>query len=259
VADPVRLDQIFSNLLKNAWKYTHDGGQVNVTVTRDGESAVVRVQDNGVGIAPELLGKVFDLFIQAERSLSRSEGGLGVGLALARSLVELHGGTVEAHSAGPELGSEFVVRLPLAPGLQLDQKAPDLPATRRPEDPLRILIADDNTDAASMLGVLLRRRGHDVQVVLDGRHALEAALESNPQVALLDIGLPGLDGLEVARRLRERPEMNNVVLVAVTGYGRDADRQRSLEAGFDHHLVKPVATGTLTALLNEIAAVRPPA
>jgi PAS domain S-box-containing protein len=258
VADPVRLEQIFSNLLTNACKYTDDGGRVSVGLEREGENAVVRVQDNGVGIAPALLEKVFDLFIQAERSLSRSEGGLGVGLALAKSLVELHGGTVEAHSAGLGLGSEFVVRLPLAPGPQPVATAPDRPAAGQAVGALRVLIADDNSDAASMLGILLRRRGHHVEVAHDGRRALEMALASPPEVMLLDIGLPGLSGLEVARQLRERPEMEDIVLVAVTGYGREADRQRSMDAGFDHHLVKPVATGTLTALLTEIAAIRRP-
>jgi CheY-like chemotaxis protein len=199
---------------------------------------VLRVRDTGVGIAPELLPHIFDLFTQAERSLARSQGGLGIGLALAKRLTELHGGNVAAYSVLGQ-GSEFVVRLPVAP---TDAPQPPSPVTETSQQttrPLRILVVDDNLDAAEALAMLLKETGHDVRTAHDGPAALDAALDLRPNVVLLDIGLPGMDGYEVSRKMRQQPELENVVLVAVTGYGQEADRERSQAAGFDHHLVKP--------------------
>jgi PAS domain S-box-containing protein len=250
-ADPVRLTQVLVNLLSNAAKYTDESGLVTLTVERQGSETMLRVRDTGIGIPPELLPKVFDLFTQADRSLDRSQGGLGIGLTLVRRLVELHGGTVRAFSEGPGKGSEFVVRLPV-----LDA-APPVPhednghREARLSPGRRILIVDDNADAAETLALLLRLNGHDVQTALDGPAAVEAARAFQPDVALLDIGLPGMDGYEVARRLRREPGLKDVRLVAVTGYGREEDRLRSREAGFDHHLTKPVEPCVLLKLLPD--------
>jgi CheY-like chemotaxis protein len=236
-ADAARLEQVLVNLLTNAAKYTGEGGHIWLSVEQEGDECVLRLRDTGVGIAPELLPHIFDLFTQAERSLARSQGGLGIGLALAQRLTELHGGKVAVHSALGE-GSEFVVRLPLAP---TDAQPPPLstetgqPATR----PLRMLVVDDNVDAAEALGMLLKETGHDVRTAHEGPAALETALDFQPNVVLLDIGLPEMDGYEVARKMRQQPNLKNVVLVALTGYGQEADHARSQATGFDHHLVKP--------------------
>jgi signal transduction histidine kinase/ActR/RegA family two-component response regulator len=235
-ADLARLEQVVVNLLTNAAKYTSDGGHIWLTVGQEGLECVVRV--TGDGIDPDLLPRVFDLFTQASRTLSRSEGGLGIGLALVKRLTELHGGTVEAHSV-PGEGSEFVLRLPLA-APDPSQPPPSIgeagqPATR----PLRMLVVDDNVDATETLGMLLTNSGHEVRMAHDGPAALKAALEFRPQVVLLDIGLPEMDGYQVAQQIRQQPVLTNVVLVALTGYGQDAIRQRAQAAGFDHHLVKP--------------------
>jgi CheY-like chemotaxis protein/two-component sensor histidine kinase len=251
-ADASRLEQVIVNLLTNAAKYTDDGGHIWLTVQEEGEDCVLRVRDTGVGITPELLPRIFDLFTQAERSLDRSQGGLGIGLALVQRLVELHGGKVEAHSSLGH-GSEFVVRLPmvLTPALQLPS-TPD--GTVEPTGPsLRVLVVDDNVDAADSLAMLLKAAGHHVQMAHDGPTALEAALHHRPKVVLLDIGLPGLDGYEVARRLRQQAVFQNVVLVATTGYGQEADRERSREAGFDHHLVKPIDFGKVEQILATVS------
>jgi PAS domain S-box-containing protein len=252
-ADATRLEQVIVNLLTNAAKYTNEGGRIWLTTRQEGDRLVLRVQDTGVGIAPELLPHIFDLFTQAERSLARSQGGLGVGLALVQRLVELHGGKVEVHSVIGQ-GSEFIVRLPV---LHSGIHQPDLissDAAKQPAHSLRVLVVDDNVDTADGLAILLRLSGYQVRVVYSGPTALEAADEYQPNVALLDIGLPGMDGYEVARRIRQQPRLEDVVLVAVTGYGKEADRQRSQEAGFDHHLVKPVEFGQIEQIL---ATVKP--
>jgi CheY-like chemotaxis protein len=251
--DASRLEQVVVNLLTNAAKYTDEGGHIWLTVQEEGQDCVFRVRDTGVGIAPELLPRIFDLFTQAERSLARSQGGLGIGLALVQRLVEMHGGRVEAHSSLGQ-GSEFVVRLPKA--LTPTPQSPSTPEeTAEPPGPsLRVLVVDDNLDTARTLAMLLEASGHDVRMVHDGPTALEAALNYGPNVVLLDIGLPGLDGYEVAKRLRQRPVFQNVVLVAMTGYGQEADRQRSQEAGFDHHLVKPVDFGKVGQILATVSA-----
>jgi PAS domain S-box-containing protein len=251
-ADPTRIEQVVANLLNNAAKYTDTGGRIGLRSACEGHEVVIRVRDSGVGIPADVLPHVFDLFTQAERTLDRAQGGLGIGLTLVKSLVEQHGGRVEAHSPGPGRGSEFVVRLPvqLAP-------APVAPSAPRPaagRGPHRVLVVDDNADAADTLALLLRLRGYDVRVARDGPEALEAAREFNPDLVLLDIGLPGMDGYAVARALRAGKAAGRVRLVALTGYGRDEDRRRSAEAGFDDHLVKPVAPDALLELLATAGA-----
>ncbi len=254
-ADPTRLEQVVANLLNNAAKYTMPGGRISLSAARDGREAVIRVRDNGIGVPPDVLGRVFEAFVQNDGSLARSEGGLGIGLTLVRSLVEMHGGRVEASSPGLGQGSEFVVRLPA--------RLPPTAATTAPTDetdprplarPVRILVVEDNLDAAESLATLLRVWGHDVQVVHDGLQALDAARELRPEVVLLDIGLPGLDGYQVARRLREDIGLDSSLLVAMTGYGQPEDRRRSREAGIHHHFVKPVEPLVLRNLLADVAA-----
>jgi PAS domain S-box-containing protein len=249
-ADPTRLSQVFANLLNNAAKYTEPGGRIRLRAEREDREIVVRVSDTGVGIAADMLPKVFDLFTQAEQTIDRAQGGLGIGLTLVRRLVELHHGSVTALSAGPGRGSEFVVRLPIltAPPAPTAVAAP--PAVDQ-QPGRRILVVDDNEDSAESLAMVLRLLGHEVQTVYDGPTALEAALRQQPEIILLDIGLPGLDGLEVARRLRLDYGLIDAVLIAMTGYGQDEDRRRSLEAGFNAHLVKPVDFGELRQLLAE--------
>jgi DNA-binding response OmpR family regulator/nitrogen-specific signal transduction histidine kinase len=238
-ADPVRLAQVIANLLNNAAKYTNSGGRLEIEGGREGAEVVVRVRDNGQGIAPERIGSMFELFVQGDRSLDRAQGGLGIGLTLARRLVELHGGTLEAKSAGPFLGSEFTVRLRESQGTAGDgtfanEGAPKA-ARRR-----RVLVVDDNVDAAELLGEALSQAGHEVKREHDGESAVGAAAKFRPDVVLLDLGLPGMDGYEVARRLRTHPGLERVRIIAITGYGQEADRSRTAEAGIDEHLVKPV-------------------
>jgi signal transduction histidine kinase/DNA-binding response OmpR family regulator len=254
--DPARMTQVLTNLLNNAAKYTEEGGRVILTLTRQGGEAVVQVRDTGVGIPAEMLGAVFDLFTQVDRSLDRAQGGLGIGLTLVKRLVAKHGGTVEAHSEGPGKGSEFVVRLPLLAG-----PPPVVPiqSAGRPTvgAGLRVLLVDDNVDGADSLAALVRLAGHDTRVAHDGPGALAAAADFRPHVVVLDIGLPGLTGYEVARRLRDDPHLAGVSLVAVTGYGRDEDREQARQAGFDHHLVKPVVFAELLGLLTPPKAAAP--
>jgi CheY-like chemotaxis protein/two-component sensor histidine kinase len=237
-ADAARIEQVVVNLLTNAAKYTTDGGHISIALNREGDQAVLQVRDTGVGIAPELLPHIFDLFTQADRSLDRSQGGLGIGLSLVQRLVEMHNGKVEVESEVGK-GSEFVVRLPVmvTPTSSLPAPKPEAPNQTGPS--LRVLVVDDNVDAAQTLRMLLKTTGHDVFTVYDGPTALKAVLDFRPNVVLLDIGLPGLDGFEVAKRLREDQSLNDVVLIAMTGYGQAEDLQRSKEAGFNHHLVKP--------------------
>jgi CheY-like chemotaxis protein len=250
-ADRTRLDQVLTNLLTNASKYNDEQGQIEIVVQQEGGEVVLRVRDTGVGISPELLPHVFDLFTQAERSLDRSQGGLGVGLTVVQRLVQMHGGTVQAFSAGMGKGSEFVVRLPLLPPDQSPSEA--ISAAAPQPKGLRILVVDDNRDAANSFAALLKIDGHQVEVAYSGTAALRAAQSWQPDAVLLDLGLPGMDGYEVARQLRRDPELANVRLIAISGYGQEADRQRSKAAGFDEHLVKPVDPGKLSAVLASIS------
>jgi signal transduction histidine kinase/CheY-like chemotaxis protein len=250
-ADPIRLAQVIANLLNNAAKYTEEGGKVWLRVGREDGEAVLSVRDTGLGIPGEMLPRVFDMFAQVDQTLKRSQGGLGVGLTLARNLVELHGGRIEAHSEGPGRGSEFTVRLPLAADADTTV-ANGSAGAPRPDGDLRrrpILVVDDNRDAADSLGQVLQLLGGDVRIVYDGPSALEALNEWRPDVILLDIGMPGMDGHDLARQVRAAPALEGVVLIALTGWGQEEDRRRSREAGFDHHLVKPVDIDALQSLL----------
>lgn len=249
-ADIVRLSQVISNLLLNAAKYTQQAGRIGLTAECDGGEVVVRVRDTGAGIAPDLLPRIFDLFVQADRSLARPQGGLGVGLTLVKRLVEMHGGSVSASSPGPGQGSEFTLRFPTLPagqavGDERGQEGPALPSMPS----RRVLVVDDNVDAAESAAVLLRLWGHEVRTVHDGLSVLQAVREFGPEVILLDIGLPGMTGYEVARQLRAEPGFEPLVLAAMTGYGQDEDRRRSREAGFDVHLIKPLDPLKLEALI----------
>jgi CheY-like chemotaxis protein len=251
--DPARMAQVLSNLLNNAAKYTEEGGEIALTAVQRGREVVITVRDNGIGISPELLPHIFDMFTQADQTLSRSRGGLGIGLTLVRSLVEMHHGRVWAHSDGPGQGSEFSACLAVAAEAPLASDAGQPPAGE-PEFPLarrRILVVDDNQYHAASLGVLLRTMGQDVDEAYDGLTALELARRHRPDVILLDIGLPGMDGYEVARRCREEKDLEQTMLVAMTGYGKEEDRRRSQEAGFNVHLVKPVNLEDLRLLLSQ--------
>ncbi len=250
-ADATRIEQVVVNLLNNAAKYTDEGGRIRLSVEQEGTDAVLRVRDTGVGIASELLPRIFDLFTQGQRTLDRSQGGLGIGLTLALKIVELHRGTVRATSAGIGQGSEFTVRLPLMVSKSSKEAKPS--ETVLPSSPTaRVLVVDDNVDAAESTGMILRLSGHDVQVAYSGQSALEMAVEYQPNVILLDIGLPEMDGYEIARRLRQRPQLSKVWLIALTGYGQDSDRQRSQEAGFDYHMVKPIDSEELEELIAKL-------
>jgi PAS domain S-box-containing protein len=254
-ADPVRLTQVIANLLTNAAKYTPRGGHVSLRAAGVDGQAVVTVRDDGIGIEPHLLERIFDLFVQGDTSVARSQGGLGIGLTLVRSLVEMHGGSVQAHSDGPGRGSEMVVRLPLAPRRTPERPASDVVSPPQPPR-RRILVVDDNVDAAESLGMLLALGGHTVRVAHDGAAALRAAGDELPEVVLLDVGMPGMDGYEVARQLRRLPGGDGVLIAALTGWGQDEDRRRTAEAGFDVHLVKPVEPDALRRLLEHHAPPR---
>jgi PAS domain S-box-containing protein len=254
-ADAVRLAQVVANLLNNATKYTESGGRIWLTAERNGTQAIVRVRDTGIGIPAELLPDVFDLFVQSSSAVDRSQGGLGIGLTLVKSLVEMHGGSVEARSAGPRRGSEFIVRLPLAPENRLSQEQPPQENQAAESVPaLRILVVDDNPEAANSLGLMMKLVGHEVRTAYNGLAALELARTFQPQVLLQDLQMPGMSGYEVAQRLRAEPAMRNLLLIAVTGHGSEQDRRRCFEAGFDHHLVKPVDLHALQQLLASLAA-----
>jgi PAS domain S-box-containing protein len=249
--DPTRLSQVLMNLLNNAAKYMDRGGRIRLSARREGGLLLIEVKDTGIGIPGEMLPRVFEMFTQVDRSLDRARGGLGIGLTLVQRLVELHGGTVEARSDGPGKGSEFIVRLPVAPSespkpaksIQVDEKRTSTPKRR-------ILIVDDNKDSANSLGMLLRLMGNDVRMAYDGLEAVGAATAFQPELMLLDIGLPKLDGYEVARRIRHE-HGDQVMLIALTGWGQEDDRRRSREAGFDHHLTKPVDVNALQSLLAD--------
>jgi PAS domain S-box-containing protein len=252
-ADAVRVSQVISNLLNNAAKYTEAGGEIWLSARAEPNEVVISVRDTGVGIPPEMLPHVFEMFTQVDGSLSRSQGGLGIGLTLSRSLVELHGGSVVARSAGVGRGSEFIVRLPGALGKESYQEAEtDGRAARNGQSSgRRILIVDDNVDSAESLCLWLNLEGYDVKVVHEGLAAVEATRVFKPEVILLDIGLPDIDGYEVAERLRRELGLDGVRLIALTGYGQDEDRQRCYDAGFDEHLIKPVDPATLETLLSD--------
>ncbi len=246
-ADRLRMAQVVENLLSNAAKYTPDGGWIGVALRREGEQAVISVRDSGRGIPPDMLQSIFDLFVQSDNTLDRAEGGMGVGLTLARSLVELHGGKITAYSAGLDRGSEFLVFLPLATTAS-PPAPPDQPAKRPMAS--HVLIVEDNADSRSMLKALLELDGYKVTTAKDGMEGLEALRQHRPEVALIDIGLPGLDGYQLARQIRAQPEFDKVRLIALTGYGRPEDRQKVFEAGFDDHLVKPLRIENLYPFLK---------
>ncbi len=257
-ADSTRLVQIVGNLLHNACKFTHKGGRVGLTVERDGGEAVIRVSDTGIGIAADDLRRIFDLFVQADTSLERSVSGLGIGLTLVKDLVEMHGGTVQAHSDGAGSGSEFVVRLPIS-----SEALPPVtaqPSVGEPATPIarRILVVDDNRDAAESLAMVLQLNGHETRLAHDGLDAMQAAEAFRPDLVLLDIGLPKLNGYEVARRLRGEAWGKDMFVAALTGWGQDEDRKKSRDAGFDAHLVKPVDPDTLMKLLATLHSRQEP-
>jgi PAS domain S-box-containing protein len=252
MGDKKRLVQVASNLLNNAAKFTPEGGRIDVTTEVRGGEVLLSVTDDGIGMEPRTAARVFDLFAQAERTPDRSAGGLGLGLALVKSLIELHGGRVTAFSAGLGSGSTFTICLPLA-ALEEDNRDQLLqPGPVHAAGPARITVVDDNVDAAAMLGLLLEASGHDVTVEASARHALAASREAPADIYLLDIGLPEIDGYELARRLKSQPETGDAVLIAVTGYGQESDRQEALAAGFDHHVVKPVHPEKLLSLLDSL-------
>lgn len=255
-ADPVRLTQVLGNLLTNAAKYTPPGGQIWLTGRRKDGGVELSVRDTGLGIPADMLPHIFDMFAQVESHLSRARGGLGLGLALARKLVELHRGRIEVHSAGHGKGSEFVVWLPTAavsPQLPDPSRGPVVNRTSAPA-PRKVLVVDDINAAAFVLSSLLTKLGHQVETARHAAAALEAVDQQRPDVVFSDIGMPEIDGYELAQRLRRMPEMERVVLVALTGYGQEKDRQKAVEAGFDYHLVKPVS---LEALQDFLASLPP--
>jgi signal transduction histidine kinase len=237
--DALRIAQAVGNLLHNAAKFTPNGGHIALAAGVSGGALEIRVSDDGNGITPEMLPRIFDLFTQEDRSLDRTQGGLGIGLSLVRGMVEMHGGSVSAASAGRQQGATFTVRLPLALNAGAAPAAPAGEA-RPPQDALRVLIVEDNVDAAETLGLILESAGHRVVMVHDPREALQAARALQPQVVLLDLGLPWIDGYELARQLRLQPEASGAYLIALSGYGQERDRERSANAGFDMHLTKPV-------------------
>ncbi|HXK24975.1 MAG TPA: ATP-binding protein [Myxococcota bacterium] len=247
-ADAVRLSQVIGNLLSNACKFTPRGGHIELRVEREGDVALVRVCDDGIGIAAEDLSRLFDLFVQVDTSLERSVGGLGIGLTLVKSLIELHGGSVEARSEGPGRGSEFMLRIPIGPEVtvsQSDAAAPDAsPASWR-----RVLIVDDNPDSTESLALLLARRGHEVRAANDGLRAIELAREFRPDLVLLDIGMPGLNGYETCQRIRKEPWGSGITMIAVTGWGQEQDRRMARSAGFDAHVVKPLDLDVLMSVV----------
>ncbi len=255
-ADPARLAQVVSNLLDNATKYTPAGGSIWLDAEHRDGTAVLRVRDSGAGLAPDLVPNVFDLFVQGDRSLARTRGGLGIGLTIVRRLIELHGGRVHAHSAGIGRGSEFVVELPVTHAPPAAERAGGAP----PSDaaaPLRVLVVEDNQDSAESLATVIGHWGHDVRVALDAAAALETVENWRPHVVVSDLGLPRMDGFELARRVRRCPTGSDALLIALSGYGRDQDKQAAADAGFDHHLVKPPDLDVLATLLGETAGRRP--
>ncbi|HYC43846.1 MAG TPA: ATP-binding protein [Burkholderiales bacterium] len=253
-ADATRLSQAISNLLNNGAKFTPRGGHITLRVERDGDDAILRVRDTGIGIAPEALPRIFEMFAQADQSLERTRSGLGVGLTLVRRLVEMHGGSVQAHSEGRDRGAEFVIRLPALRNTARAPTVSDLPHAGMPSAALRILVVDDNIDSAATMAELLRMQGHEVRTAHDGLQAVEEMTRFRADAAILDIGMPKMNGYTVAKRIREICDERQPLLIAVTGWGQDEDRHRSRAAGFDHHLVKPVDPAALCTLLGTRAA-----
>lgn len=251
--DMTRLTQVVSNLLNNAAKYTPEGGRIALDIRHDGADIVIRVTDNGVGIKADMLGRIFDLFTQVDRNIEQAQGGLGIGLTLARQFVEMHGGTISAASDGQGQGSSFTVRLPARDGAPApkgeDAPANPVEATAATAAPIKTLVVDDNVDSAKTVGWMLELIGHEPSLAFDGLSAIEMAKQLRPDVILLDIGLPKMDGYEVCRTLRADPAFKDTVLIAQTGWGQAEDRRKAIEAGFDHHLVKPISLDTLTRLL----------
>jgi signal transduction histidine kinase len=254
-ADETRLAQVICNILNNAAKYTPEGGRIDVTAEREPAHVALKIKDSGIGLRPEVLSRIFDLFVQEERGLDRSRGGLGIGLSIARGLVELHGGTVAARSDGEGKGSEFVIRLPLAGAALAAADGPDPACAEEGARLKRILVVDDNVDGAELLDEVFRALGHATRLAHDGPAALQVARDFRPHIAFLDIGLPVMDGYQLARRLRALPGLEDVRLVAVTGFGQEADRVRAREAGFDEHLVKPVEIDGLRRLMDRLLTV----
>jgi two-component system CheB/CheR fusion protein len=246
--DAIRLTQVIGNILQNSAKYTEPAGHIWLTCEREAGSVAIHIRDDGVGMDASLLPRIFDLFTQADRAIDRSQGGLGIGLTLVRTLVEMHGGTVEVWSAGPGQGSEFVVRLPTLEVSDIQR----LPAWKpNPVPPCRVLVVEDNVGSAKVLARTLSRFwGHEVELAHNGLEALEMASTFRPALVLLDIGLPGISGYEVAQRLRAQPQFQGTLLVALTGYGQAEDRRRSREAGIDEHLVKPASVEILQTLFT---------
>lgn len=256
--DAVRLAQVLGNLLINAAKYTDEGGNISVRARRAGPELVLEVSDNGIGIEPGLLPHVFDLFVQEEQGTDRSRGGLGLGLAIVRSIVKLHGGSVSAVSPGSGKGSTFTVRLPAAEvrAAAQENRQPPLPSPNPPRAAAKVFVVDDSSDGAELLAQSLSLLGYEVRMAHDGPTALRAVSDFTPDVAVLDIGLPGMDGYELASRLRALPALRRTALVALTGYGQEGDRSRSESAGFDEHLVKPVELQQLEATIARVLAER---
>jgi CheY-like chemotaxis protein len=252
--DPVRLAQLFSNLLNNASKYTEAGGHIRLAVERQGSDVLVSVKDDGIGITAEMLPRIFEMFSQATPALERSQSGLGIGLSLAKGLVELHGGSIEARSDGPGRGSEFVVRLPVVIEKRVHEAAQSDDSEPACVAKYRILIVDDLEDSADSLAMLLRMSGHEVHTAYDGEEAVTAAEKLRPEVVLLDIGMPKLNGYDACRRIREKPWGKSILLIAVTGWGQEDDRRRTVESGFNHHLVKPVNPRDLMKVLAQLQA-----
>ena len=251
-ADPTRLAQVFSNLLNNAAKYSENGGHIGLSAERRHDEIVVRVTDHGIGIPSDHLRRIFEMFAQVETDFVKAQGGLGIGLSLVKGLVDMHGGTIEARSEGPGRGSEFIVRLPGGSPVSGSRSANEAAEKASPAVRRRILIVDDNRLSSESTAMLLRLIGHDTATAHDGGEGLERAEAFRPEIVLLDIGLPGLNGYAVARRLREQPWGGNIFLIAVTGYGQEEDQRRSVEAGFDHHMVKPINMVELLEKLSEV-------
>jgi CheY-like chemotaxis protein len=250
-ADRTRLAQVFANLLNNSSKYSEPGQEISLTFEQDGNDALIRVRDNGIGIPPEMLPRVFEMFSQADRGSGRSRGGLGIGLSLVKRILEMHGGTVTAQSEGVGRGSEFIVRLPAIDVRQVTTGA-DSTAVNGQLPRRRILVVDDNADAAESLAALLSISGHETRLAHDGHAAVEEAKQFQPDVVFLDIGMPMLDGHETAKLIRQQPWGKEMVLVALTGWGQSEDRRRSKDAGFNHHLVKPADPTVVAKLLASL-------
>jgi CheY-like chemotaxis protein/anti-sigma regulatory factor (Ser/Thr protein kinase) len=250
MADPIRLTQVILNVLSNAAKYTDPGGRIRLGAHAEGDQLVLQVQDNGVGLTRDAQADVFEMFSQVTSSLDRAEGGLGIGLALSKGIVELHGGTMTVHSEGPGHGSLFEIRLPL----QATGRTNDAPSVTRDGAAIsqrrKVLLADDNEDALETLHMLLESIGHEVITARSGAEALAAAAKVQPEIAVLDIGMPGMNGYEAAKALRREPWGKRMLLVALTGWGQAEDQARARDAGFDHHFTKPVDFGRLEALLG---------